>query len=499
MKFNINTDRVIAKRDEKIFGHFLEHFENQIYGGIYDPSSKFADEDGFRTDVIEAIKKIKPSVIRWPGGCFVSAYDWRKGVGQRVPAFDKAWRVEDTNEFGTDEFVKFCKKVECEPYICTNAGTGTPEEMSDWLEYCNLEDEGYLAKQRIENGYKEPHGVPYWSIGNENYGPWEIGAKEANEWGRYVVESLKMMRRVDPSIELSAAALADIKWNINLLTKAGYLLDWISIHEYWDGLWEDNTPADYEACMAYTQVIENAIIKVKGILDALGLQDKISIAFDEWNLRSWHHPNIHHNFGYVEKEEYLYPRKENDDNSTITMADAVFAACFLNTCLRNAESVKMANFAALVNTRGAIAVYEDCIVKRSTYHVFDLYANYMYDTVIDIYTNETEQFEVSNKLGKKVMVDAVDVIATKCSETGKIAISAINKHPEKAMTVEINISQLSSGSQWKAYAIVGNHKDDYNDIGKENICIKTVQKVVSGDGFAEIKLAPHSVNAIMID
>jgi hypothetical protein len=148
-----------ARRDFKIFGHFLEHFHRQIYGGVFDPGSHLSDANGFRRDVIEALRRIKTPVIRWPGGCFVSAYPWKKGVGARVPYYDKAWRVEEPNSFGTDEFVAFCREVGAEPFICTNAGTGTPEDMSDWVEYCNL-DIGEWAALRRANGHDKPFKVP---------------------------------------------------------------------------------------------------------------------------------------------------------------------------------------------------------------------------------------------------------------------------------------------------------------------------------------------------
>ena len=182
MKMHTNLNRVIGIRSRMLYGHFIEHFHRQIYGGVYDPGSPLADEDGFRTDVIEAMKKIKVPILRWPGGCFVSSYHWKDAVGkERQPFFDKAWRVEDPNTFGTDEYIRLCRKIGCEPYICTNAGTGTAEEMSDWVEYCNLREEGKYARWRIANGYEEPHKVRYWSIGNENYGFWEIGAKPSGE------------------------------------------------------------------------------------------------------------------------------------------------------------------------------------------------------------------------------------------------------------------------------------------------------------------------------
>ena len=199
MKYTFNGSRSLGKISPMIYGHFIEHFHRQIYGGVYDPQNPLSDEAGLREDVMEAMRKIKIPILRWPGGCFVSSYHWKDAVGKkRTPLFDKAWRVEDPNTFGTDEYIDMCRKLECEPYICTNAGTGTAEEMSDWVEYCNLETEGQYAKWRIENGYEKPHAVKYWSIGNENYGKWEIGAKSADEWGRLVLEAAKMIKHVDP-------------------------------------------------------------------------------------------------------------------------------------------------------------------------------------------------------------------------------------------------------------------------------------------------------------
>ena len=269
MYCEVNTSRVLHRRDRMIYGHFIEHFHRQIYPGIYDPGNALSDEDGFRGDVIEALKRIQTPVVRWPGGCFVSSYHWKDAVGpDRKPFFDKAWRVEDSNAFGTDEFMKWCEKVGCEPYICFNAGTGTIEEMSDWVEYCNLGKEGRYARWRIDNGHGEPYNVRYWSVGNENYGAWELGRRYPEEWSRMVVEAAKLVKHVDPSIELSAAALDDVDWNVRLLRDAGEYLDWISLHAYWDGLWHVDEPAGYEQVMAMTHDLERPIRRARGLLDA---------------------------------------------------------------------------------------------------------------------------------------------------------------------------------------------------------------------------------------
>lgn len=497
-KCTFRPDRVLNRRDEKLYGHFLEHFHRQIYGGVYDPGNDLSDSEGFRTDVIDAMRKIKVPIIRWPGGCFVSSYHWKKAVGSnRTPFFDKAWRLEDPNSFGTDEFIKLCRRIGCEPYICTNAGTGTAEEMSDWVEYCNLDDEGEFARMRIANGYKQPHKVKYWSIGNENYGWWEIGAKGVGEWGRLVLESAKMMKHVDPDVELSAAALTDLDWNIDLLKNAGAHLNWISIHKYWDMMANENNPADYEQCMAFTSDLDNDLNKVRGLLMAMGLDKQIKIAYDEWNLRSWHHPNVHTIKQGRTKDEYITPRDKNDINSMYTMADAVFSACFLNTLNRNSDMVGMANFAPIVNTRGCIFTHKDGIVLRSTYHVFDLYVNYMGDEVLDGWMDDEETMDVMGKNGQMQIVPVLDVLPTRISESGILAIAAVNKHPSQVRALSLSVEGSFTAKEYRVITVNGDSVDSYNDIGINGVTL------TEGDwrpitDEKQVTLAPHSVNVIQV-
>jgi len=234
-ELNVDFNAPLKPFSRMLFGQFLEHFHREVYGGVFEQGSPLSDKDGFRLDVIEALRELKVPIVRWPGGCFVSAYHWRDGVGRdRHSSFNKAWGVEEPNTFGTDEFVKWCRLIGCEPYICTNAGTGTQEEMSDWVEYCNLKDQGQNAKMRIANGNPNPFNVRYWSIGNENYLGGEIGGKTVEEWAPLVREAAKMMRAVDSSIKVLAAATVRGDWTPPLLKAAGRYLDFISIHGYWD-------------------------------------------------------------------------------------------------------------------------------------------------------------------------------------------------------------------------------------------------------------------------
>lgn len=492
----INTKRKIGKRDKKIYGHFLEHFHRQIYDGIYDPKSPLSDDRGFRKDVAEALRNINTPVIRWPGGCFVSSYHWKDGIGKnRDVSFDKSWRVEEPNTFGTDEFIAYCREIGAEPYICTNAGTGSSEEMSDWVEYCNLQTEGKWAKTRIENGNPQPFNVKYWSIGNENYGRWEIGAKSADEWGRFVLESAKMMKRVDPSIELFAASLTDVEWNLKLLKEAGQFLDWISIHGYWDKIWFNNQLSDYETCMAYTMHIEEPILKIKSILMALGYLGKIRIAFDEWNLRGWYHPHVHQ-FTNVPAQESSKARDDNDINNSYTMADAVFSACFLNQCLKHCDIVGMANFAPPVNTRGAIFTHTDGIVKRTAYFVFELYTKYMGDEVVDAWIPENCFFDVTCE-GKNITVPYIDAVATINKGGKELRVAVVNRHPDQKIILRVNTGIFTGYSSANIYSVTGKTKDSYNDIDMlDEVKINKKKMSVPTASEFDIEIDPHSVNVV---
>jgi len=504
VKVHVEPARLVGRRDPKIYGHFVEHFHRQVYGGIFEPGSPLADKPGFRVDVVEAVRRIKPSVIRWPGGCFASAYHWKDGVGgERNPTFDKAWRVEESNRFGTDEFIEFCRRVGAQPYLCTNAGSGTAEEMSDWVEYCNLSSGGKWARARIENGHPEPYRVKYWSVGNENYLAGEIGARTIAEWGAYVRESAKMMKRVDPTIEVLAAcigvdktyrsAASPFDWNVQLLKEAGQTIDWVSIHGYWDRL---NRVSDrispYESCMVFSARIEERILSMRHLLGAMGLLGRLKIAFDEWNLRCWHHPNM----DAAEESAYLAPRDINDINSQYTTADAVFAACFLNQCLKHCDVVGMANFSPLVNTRGAIYTHPGGIVTRSTYNVFRLYAELMGDEVVDWWVENPPTLDVTHD-GRSVQIPAVDVAATRHSEGKNVALALVNRDPDREIEVLIDLGSVAVRGHPACSCLRALDKDAWNDVeSPDTIRVEGREVSLASDGRIRVVLEPHSVSVL---
>lgn len=236
-----------------IFGGFLEHFHTQIYGGIFDRGSPLSNGHGFRKDVLAALRELKVPVVRWPGGCFVSGYHWEAGVGEtRKPTEDMVWGVVEPNTFGTDEYVELCRELGWTPYICNNAGNGTIEEMRNWVEYCNGKS-GKFAEMRRANGYAEPRKVPIWSVGNENYGTYEIGYKPIEQWAPLVADAAKAMKQADPTVKLTAATVASREWTLPLLKTAGEYLDYLSIHAYWLPFWANNDMPDYLTCIMHSQ------------------------------------------------------------------------------------------------------------------------------------------------------------------------------------------------------------------------------------------------------
>ncbi len=487
-QFTANLSGASIPFNRMLFGQFLEHFQRQVYGGVFDPGSPLADGNGFRLDVIAALRELKVPIVRWPGGCFASAYHWRDGVGKdRQPSLDKAWGVEDPNTFGTDEFVAWCRLLGAEPYICTNAGTGTAEEMADWVEYCNLKDLGRYARMRKANGFPAPFHVRYWSIGNENYLGGEIGAQTVEEWGPLVRESAKMMRAVDSGLKILAAATVTGNWTPPMLKDAGKYLDYISIHGYWDALWQRGTkPAGYLQSMAHCEEPEQQILKAIDLLNQTGFGDRVKIAFDEWNLRGWHHPGFPG--GGADRLDEIRERDESDRNETYTMADAVFSASFLNSCLRQAKYVHMACMAPVVNVRGPLFVHPRGVVKRTTFHVLRMYSDLLEANVV-------EGRLVSPLLGGDgASVHALDAVATSSDDCKRVAIALVNRHPDQPARWRLDFGPQARTGKMKLTTLSGDSPDAYNDIARPERVTPQTREIALEN--APLELPPHSVSIL---
>lgn len=482
----IDTAAPAKEYSRLLFGGLIEHFGRQVYGGIFEPGSPLSDENGFRKDVIAAMKEMNVSVVRWPGGCFASGYHWKDGVGENRRAVpDPVWGVTDPNTFGTDEFIAWCRLVGTEPYICANAGNGTPEEMRQWVEYCNA-TEGEYAEMRKANGHDAPFGVKYWSIGNENYGFWEIGRYSPETWAPHVKKCADLMLAVDPDIKLFGPVWRPKpEWYSAVLDAAGDDLDYISVHQYWIRTSKEtpyNNPIGHVE-KSFAEIIQN--------LEKTGYRGKVKIAFDEWNLRGWHHPGFPRKSPVKPDDEkalvQVAERSLNDLAKQYTMADAIFTACFLNACLRHCEDVGMANMAPIVNTRGPLYVHPEGIVKRTTFHTFAMYANELEERVVPFTLDAAAS-------GQKV--DLCDGVATTDAAGKRWAVALVNRSPSQAIACKIKLGDRLLDGAFDATRLAGDSPEAFNDIEQPDRVVPEKVQLEFNQGV--VQLPPHSLTIVRI-
>jgi alpha-L-arabinofuranosidase len=479
----IDSETQSVAYDPMIFGGFLEHFDNQIYGGIFEPGSLLADKSGFRIDVLEALKEFKVPVIRWPGGCFVDSYHWRKGIGEnRIPYDDYRWGTVEPNSFGTHEFVDLCRRIGAEPYICHN-GVCDPKENIDWVDYCNA-TEGPMAELRKKNGYSEPLNVKFWSVGNERYD---------KEYVDRVHDTAKVMKAFDPTVQITCSGSQDgSRIKSYLIDTAGELLDYVSVHNYWLNRGKTLPRHDYLTAISKSEMPEDYIKEVITSLEQEG-RGGIKIAFDEWNLRAWQHPGFPRDsiegYGSPELKAFIKQRvDENDLAEQYTMADALFSASFLNTCLRHADHVTMANIAPLVNTRGPLFVHPEGIVKRTHFHALSMYANFLQSQVATSVVH-------SDKLNG-TPVSTIDAIATVDKSGKQWAIALINRHPSTSVECAVNMRNIIIDGIYKAIVLTGKSPDSFNDIEHPDRVMPIETQLIFKNGIASLR--PHSLTIVHV-
>jgi alpha-N-arabinofuranosidase len=365
--------------------------------------------------------------------------------------------------------------------------------MKNWVEYCNSTD-GKYARLRKEAGYAEPRNVRIWSIGNENWGQHEIGYKPIEQWAPFVLDAARAMKAADPTVQLSAAALPTKEWTLPLLKSAGEYLDYISIHGYWLPLWQKNDPPDYLTSIVESEAPEKIISDYVGVLEDAGYRGRIKIAFDEWNLRSWHHPGFPRkevqNYSDPEVSRLVAERDKNAIASQYTMVDALFAASFFNACLRHADDVGMANIAPLVNTRGPLFVHPKGVVRRTHFHAIAMYANELESRVgrMDINADSLKHGDKS--------VPVLDAIATVDESGIKWALALVNRHPDNALACTVRMKEKPLDGEYDALVLSGDSTGSYNDIENPDRVVPVKRVLAFKQGVAS--LPPHSLTIVRV-
>ncbi len=349
VKLIADRDFTIGEVSPRLFGSFIEHLGRAVYGGVYEPGHPTADAEGFRQDVLGLVKELGVPIVRYPGGNFVSGYRWQDGTGPRSlrpRRQELAWNSIETNEVGIDEFQSWARKAGSEVMMAVNLGTGTPADARDLVEYCNFPGGTALSDRRRANGFEKPFGIRTWCLGNEMDGPWQIGHRTAEEYGRVACEAAKVMKMTDPSIELIACGSSHSgmptfgEWETTVLKHCYDQVDYLSLHSYYGN--RSGNSAEFLAC---SRDMDRFITDVKAICDAVKAirhSDKtMYLSFDEWNV--WFHSNEQDK--QVEKWTVAPPLLED----VYTFEDALVAGCLLITLLKHCDRVKIACLAQLVN------------------------------------------------------------------------------------------------------------------------------------------------------
>jgi alpha-L-arabinofuranosidase len=422
----IDPGRVLGQVDRNVFGGFVEHLGRCIYGGLYEEGSPLSDDRGFRKDVLSLLRELRMGVLRWPGGNFVSNYHWQDGIGpkdDRPPRPELAWGGTESNRFGTDEFLAYCAELGTQPYVCLNMGTGTLEEALAWVEYCNGERDTYWANKRREHGRADPYRVRLWGLGNEMYGEWQVGAMSADEYVREATRWARALKFLDHDIELvSCGKTGWNEWDRIVVEGMSHLVDYHSIHIY-------TGSEDYWTNVLQPHQAERAIRSAIGHIRHTAYRRKIKnppkIAYDEWNV--W------------------YRKMTVDLEERYTFADALAVGTYLNIFIRNSGWVKMANLAQMVNAIAPIVTTPETATVQPIFYPVLLHSRAALDDAVDVCVYGSYLDPVwpdSPGRWPYTVADigpftSVDAAATVTGNKDKLAVTLVNREPDRSHTVEI--------------------------------------------------------------
>jgi alpha-N-arabinofuranosidase len=487
--------RTVAPLHREVFGSFLEHLGRAIYQGIYDPQSKLSDSNGFRKDVLDEIKKLGVPIIRYPGGNFVSGYNWLDGIGPKAtrPAvLDKAWNSMNSNEFGTDEFLTWCKLVGTEPLLGLNLGTGSAEQAAALVEYCNLDKGTRWSDLRRKNGTAEPYKVQKWCLGNEMDGPWQIGHMTATEYGLKAEDAARQMRYIDPSLKLIACGSSGpgmptyLEWDREVLEQCYDYVDAISLHRYFGNEGQE-TGGDSTKFLAMNLSMERQIEEVAAVCDMVRghkrSPKKLWLSFDEWNV--WYRERTGDAVnGHRQSAPHLLEEVYN-------LEDALLVGGLINTLIRKADRVQLACLAQLVNVIAPIMTNANGLLRQTIYYPYSWALEFARGSALELLV-ESPTYDVSG-MGA---VGFVDAAATHQADTGKIALFLLNRDLAKPHTVEI-IWEGSSPRASDAVVLTGSDLKATNTFdAPARVTPQKAEKPSSTGSRTSLELPPRSYTVV---
>lgn len=485
-KIKIDISREIGDIDPKIYGVFMEpiHFSgkmmglpdtvsfNTLYGNLYDPSSKLADENGFRKDYVEAMKELKVTNMRWPGGNYVSGYNWLDGIGpkdKRPVRINLAWGGLDNNHVGTDEWIALNKAIGSENIVCVNLGLGNITDACNWLEYCNYKKGTWFSDLRAKNGHPDPYNLKIWDLGNEVDGaPWELGHKTAEDYVKIGREAAKAMKSVDNTIKFVASGSSYyessgqwVEWNRKVLSGLGDLIDYISIHRYWE-----NSPDYYnymgQSALDFEEKINVTAAEIEVARVMNNFKNPISISVDEWGIM---------------------PRN--------LLSALPIAQCF-NSFIRHADIVKMSNFTMLTSLLGNDK--EKGTFKTPLFYIFKSFSNNCRGKSVDTYV-ECDTFNTDLYKG----IPCLDVTSVYSKETGNLIINVVNRHKDKAITADIISESGEFTVKAEAALVAGNTLNDAFTYDRQSQYIPETKVINTDKNRISYSFPAHSFTQIKVE
>lgn len=479
----------IGKVESEMFGSFIEHLGRAVYEGIYEPDHPAGDQNGFRTDVIELIKELGVPVVRYPGGNFVSGYNWKDGIGpkeNRPCRLDYAWRTTETNQFGTDEFMSWCKKANIEPMIAVNMGTGTPQDAGYLVEYCNHPGNTYYSDLRKQNASAEPYNVKYWCLGNEMDGPWQICHLDAVDYSKKALETAKLMKWIDNRIKLVACGSSSTDldsypdWDRIVLENLYDQADFLSIHQYY---WNEGVDNDfYASYKRMDDFIKTAVATCDFVKAKKRSKKTINLSFDEWNV--WY-------LKQTKLEDWTEAPHILED--IYTLQDAIVFGGLMNTLLNNCDRVKMACLAQLVNVIAPIFTQKGKqAIRQTTFYPFKYISQYgrgrALMTISECANFDSRYGEIKD-LSQSVIFD---------EKNNSLAVFVSNYSQELTDT-EIELRSFGNLEVIEHIVLNGTDLKAVNDFDNPNrVTPKNVDIGGIKDGKLNVKLQPLSWNMIRI-
>ncbi|MBC9713529.1 alpha-N-arabinofuranosidase [Streptomyces sp. TRM66268-LWL] len=498
-RFTLDPAFTVGKVDPRLYGSFVEHLGRCVYTGIFEPGHPTADEAGLRGDVLELVKELGVTAIRYPGGNFVSGYKWEDSVGpvdERPRRLDLAWRSTETNRFGLSEFIDFLKKVgpQAEPMMAVNLGTRGVTEAIELQEYANHPSGTALSDLRAAHGDKDPYGIRLWCLGNEMDGPWQTGHKTAEEYGRLAAETARAMRQIDRDVELVACGSSGsgmdtfAEWEATVLTEAYDVVDYISLHAYYEPL-DGDVDSFLASAVDMESFIENVVATCDHIGAKLKSKKKINLSFDEWNV--WYLSKTQEE---AESNPLDWPEAPRllEDNYSVT--DAVVFGSLLIALLRHADRVTVACLAQLVNVIAPIMTEPGGAAwKQTTFFPFAEASRYGRGEVLDVRV-DSPTYE-TKKYGEVPLLHATAVRG----EDGTVTVFAVNRSQDQELPLEVALHGLELSELTEHTALSDADPDARNTLDDpERVTPHRISGSALDGGTLKAVLEPLSWNVIRL-